>query len=294
MPAPASVARPASVRSTSSVFNPSRAHRYATVAPTTPPPTTITSCMGASMPRSEALHQVGIHAGAARCKVAGDHTLATGCTNGSARTWRTRWRSKGSAASPGRFGRGGEPGGIDGGAARAHRRARSAPARLHRDRLASGRSGRRGRPRARSAPAMTWARCTAFPTRRRISTTWPGCRRRRARACSRTTWRPRTAPPCAGCPRPAWCSLGKTHTVQFAFGGVGINHDHGTPHNPWHRVPTRRADRAAARAWRWRPASCRWRSAPTRAGRSGSPPRSAASSGSRPPSGASAARASTR
>ena len=27
--------------------------------------------------------------------------------------------------------------------------------------------------------------------------------------------------------------LGKTHTVQFAFGGVGINHDHGTPHNPW-------------------------------------------------------------
>lgn len=31
--------------------------------------------------------------------------------------------------------------------------------------------------------------------------------------------------------------LGKTHTVQFAFGGVGINHDHGTPHNPWHREP---------------------------------------------------------
>src|SRR5215510_5868630 len=31
--------------------------------------------------------------------------------------------------------------------------------------------------------------------------------------------------------------VGKTHTVQFAFGGVGINHDHGTPHNPWHAVP---------------------------------------------------------
>lgn len=31
--------------------------------------------------------------------------------------------------------------------------------------------------------------------------------------------------------------LGKTHTVQFAYGGVGINHDHGTPHNPWHAVP---------------------------------------------------------
>jgi aspartyl-tRNA(Asn)/glutamyl-tRNA(Gln) amidotransferase subunit A len=30
--------------------------------------------------------------------------------------------------------------------------------------------------------------------------------------------------------------LGKTHTVQFAFGGVGINHDDGTPHNPWSPV----------------------------------------------------------
>jgi aspartyl-tRNA(Asn)/glutamyl-tRNA(Gln) amidotransferase subunit A len=30
---------------------------------------------------------------------------------------------------------------------------------------------------------------------------------------------------------------GKTHTVQFAFGGVGINHDHGTPHNPWSSEP---------------------------------------------------------
>ena len=28
--------------------------------------------------------------------------------------------------------------------------------------------------------------------------------------------------------------VGKTHTVQFAFSGIGINHDHGTPHNPWH------------------------------------------------------------
>ena len=31
--------------------------------------------------------------------------------------------------------------------------------------------------------------------------------------------------------------LGKTHTVQFAYGAAGINHDHGTPHNPWHPVP---------------------------------------------------------
>ncbi len=28
--------------------------------------------------------------------------------------------------------------------------------------------------------------------------------------------------------------LGKTNTVEFAYGGVGINHNHGTPHNPWH------------------------------------------------------------
>jgi aspartyl-tRNA(Asn)/glutamyl-tRNA(Gln) amidotransferase subunit A len=28
--------------------------------------------------------------------------------------------------------------------------------------------------------------------------------------------------------------VGKTYTVQFAFGGIGINHDQGTPHNPWH------------------------------------------------------------
>ncbi|MBI1394499.1 MAG: amidase [Betaproteobacteria bacterium] len=31
--------------------------------------------------------------------------------------------------------------------------------------------------------------------------------------------------------------LGKTHTVQFAYGAAGINHDDGTPHNPWHREP---------------------------------------------------------
>lgn len=34
--------------------------------------------------------------------------------------------------------------------------------------------------------------------------------------------------------------LGKTNTVEFAFGSVGVNHSHGTPHNPWqqeHHVP---------------------------------------------------------
>jgi len=28
--------------------------------------------------------------------------------------------------------------------------------------------------------------------------------------------------------------LGKTNTVQLAYGGAGVNNDHGTPHNPWH------------------------------------------------------------
>src|SRR5512144_2558186 len=43
MPAPASVARPASSRSRSRVRSPSRAARYAAVAPTTPPPATMRS-----------------------------------------------------------------------------------------------------------------------------------------------------------------------------------------------------------------------------------------------------------
>jgi aspartyl-tRNA(Asn)/glutamyl-tRNA(Gln) amidotransferase subunit A len=30
--------------------------------------------------------------------------------------------------------------------------------------------------------------------------------------------------------------LGKTNTVQLAYGGVGINTDQGTPHNPWSRA----------------------------------------------------------
>jgi aspartyl-tRNA(Asn)/glutamyl-tRNA(Gln) amidotransferase subunit A len=31
--------------------------------------------------------------------------------------------------------------------------------------------------------------------------------------------------------------LGKTYTVQFAYGAAGLNRDQGTPHNPWHRIP---------------------------------------------------------
>jgi aspartyl-tRNA(Asn)/glutamyl-tRNA(Gln) amidotransferase subunit A len=59
--------------------------------------------------------------------------------------------------------------------------------------------------------------------------------------------------------------LGKTNTVQFAYGGVGINHDHGTPHNPWsqiHHVPFRGV-RAAAPLWQWSLEWCPWRWEPT-------------------------------
>jgi aspartyl-tRNA(Asn)/glutamyl-tRNA(Gln) amidotransferase subunit A len=31
--------------------------------------------------------------------------------------------------------------------------------------------------------------------------------------------------------------VGKTRTDQLAYGLVGINHDHGAPHNPWHSTP---------------------------------------------------------
>jgi aspartyl-tRNA(Asn)/glutamyl-tRNA(Gln) amidotransferase subunit A len=34
--------------------------------------------------------------------------------------------------------------------------------------------------------------------------------------------------------------MGKTNMVQFAYGGAGVNHDHGTPRNPWaseHHLP---------------------------------------------------------
>ncbi len=30
--------------------------------------------------------------------------------------------------------------------------------------------------------------------------------------------------------------MGKTNTVQFAYGGAGVNSQHGTPHNPWHSI----------------------------------------------------------
>ena len=40
-----------------------------------------------------------------------------------------------------------------------------------------------------------------------------------------------------GLTRAGMVLLGKTITVQFAYGGAGINTDQGTPHNPWHAEP---------------------------------------------------------
>ena len=80
--------------------------------------------------------------------------------------------------------------------------------------------------------------------------------------------------------------LGKTYTVQFAFGGVGVNHDQGTPHNPWsatHHVPGGSSSGSAvAVAAGLAPMAL----GATPAARSGCRPPSAARSGSRPPSGA--------
>jgi len=44
--------------------------------------------------------------------------------------------------------------------------------------------------------------------------------------------------------------LGKTHTVQFAYGAAGINHDQGTPHNPWQAMPHAPGAHRAAVRWR--------------------------------------------
>ena len=75
----------------------------------------------------------------------------------------------------------------------------------------------------------------------------------------------------AGAPRPlpaAWeregpvvhavrrgmaCIVGKTHTVEFAFGGIGSNPHWGTPRNPWspdvHRVPGGSSSGAGVSLW---------------------------------------------
>lgn len=75
----------------------------------------------------------------------------------------------------------------------------------------------------------------------------------------------------AGAPRPlpaAWeregpvlhavrngmaCIVGKTHTVEFAFGGIGSNPHWGTPRNPWsrdaHRVPGGSSAGAGVSLW---------------------------------------------
>ncbi len=65
--------------------------------------------------------------------------------------------------------------------------------------------------------------------------------------------------------------LGKTNTVQFAYGAVGINHDHGTPRNPWKRIHHVPGGPAAVRPWPWPPEWCPWPWGPTPADRCASP-----------------------
>ena len=49
------------------------------------------------------------------------------------------------------------------------------------------------------------------------------------------------------------CVVGKTHTVEFAFGGIGSNPHWGTPRNPWsrevHRVPGGSSAGAGVSLW---------------------------------------------
>ena len=67
---------------------------------------------------------------------------------------------------------------------------------------------------------------------------------------------------------------GKTHTVQFAYGGLGANPHWGAPRNPWdaavHRSPGGSSSGAGVSLWEGRRF---WRSAPTRLDRCASRPR---------------------
>lgn len=62
---------------------------------------------------------------------------------------------------------------------------------------------------------------------------------------------------------------GKTHTVEFAFGGLGTNPHAGTPVNPWSQPDAPRAPggSSAGAVCRWPRAVRCWRLAPTRRGR---------------------------
>jgi aspartyl-tRNA(Asn)/glutamyl-tRNA(Gln) amidotransferase subunit A len=73
--------------------------------------------------------------------------------------------------------------------------------------------------------------------------------------------------------------LGKTHTVQFAYGAAGINHDHGTPHNPWHPIPHAPGGSSSGSAVAVAAGLVPWPWAPTRADRFACPRRCAGSLG---------------
>ena len=91
-----------------------------------------------------------------------------------------------------------------------------------------GGGGRQGHPLA----ATPSGRCTAFRSRSRI------CRARRPRGHRRhEVWRERRSTRTATLAQKLISAgmivIGKTHTVEFAFGGWGTNQHLGTPWNPW-------------------------------------------------------------
>ena len=90
-------------------------------------------------------------------------------------------------------------------------------------------------------PAMPWDRSTAFPSpsrtswRSRARWSWAAARHGKHRKATRTATLMRKLL-AAG-----MINIGKTHTVEFAYGAWGTNQHLGTPWNPWdsstHRAP---------------------------------------------------------
>ena len=100
------------------------------------------------------------------------------------------------------------------------------------------RAGRSARGRGAIARgAGSWTASRHPLCRERLFSTSKVSRPRRVRAFWRTTWQSAIPPPVRKLATAGMTLLGKTHTVQFAFGGAWINHDQGTPHNPWSSTP---------------------------------------------------------
>ena len=91
----------------------------------------------------------------------------------------------------------------------------------------------RRRPTKPSARVTPSGRCTAFRSRSRISSSSKAAWRLAARAVWRDRRATRTATLAQKLISAGMIVIGKTHTVEFAFGGWGTNQHLGTPWNPW-------------------------------------------------------------